>query len=32
VVNSTPEQFGEKHRREVEKFRQIIMASKMQQD
>lgn len=32
VTNSTPEQFSEKVRSEVEKFRQIIVASKMQQD
>ncbi len=32
VINSTPEQFSEKVRSEVEKFRKIIIASKMQQD
>jgi tripartite-type tricarboxylate transporter receptor subunit TctC len=32
VTNSTPEQFSEKVRSEVEKFRQIIVASKMQHD
>jgi tripartite-type tricarboxylate transporter receptor subunit TctC len=32
VTNSTPEQFSEKVRNEVEKFRKIILASKMQQD
>ncbi len=32
VTNSAPEQFSEKVRSEVEKFRKIIMASKMQQD
>src|SRR5688572_27454099 len=32
VTNSAPEQFSEKIRSEVEKFRKIVMASKMQQD
>lgn len=32
VTNSTPEQFSEKVRSEVEKFRKIIVASKMQQN
>ena len=30
VVNSTPEQFSEKQKREVEKFRKIIVDSGMQ--
>ena len=32
VTNSTPEQFAEKVKLDVEKFRKIIVASKMQQD
>jgi len=32
VTNSAPEQFSEKVRSEVEKFRRIVVASKMQQD
>lgn len=32
ITNSTPEQFSDKVKLEVEKFRKIIMASKMQQD
>ena len=32
VVNSTPAEFTEKVKSEVEKFRKIIIASKMQQD
>jgi tripartite-type tricarboxylate transporter receptor subunit TctC len=32
VVNSTPEQFSEKIRREVEKFRKLIIESGMQQE
>lgn len=32
VVNSTPGEFADKHKLEIEKFRKIIIASKMQQD
>lgn len=32
VINSTPEQFSEKVRREVEKFRKLILESGMQQE